>query len=132
MDVWQTAPNGLYAVQDPAQPEHNLRGRFRTDEQGRYRFRTVRPVSYPIPDDGPVGRLLRATGRHPWRAAHIHAIVSAPGHRTVTTTVFDAADPYVDSDAVFGVKRSQVRDFERAEDGGFLLVEHFRLRPEGY
>lgn len=127
VDVWQTAPNGLYDVQDAAQPEHNLRGRFRTDEAGRYRLRTVRPVSYPIPDDGPVGRLLRATGRHPWRAAHIHAIVSAPGHRTLTTTIFDADDPYVDSDTVFGVKPSRVRTFRRAADGVLCLTEHFRL-----
>lgn len=130
VDVWQTAPNGLYAVQDPDQPEHNLRGRFRTDDHGRYRLRTVRPVSYPIPDDGPVGRLLRATGRHPWRAAHIHAIVSAPGHRTLTTTIFDADDPYVDSDAVFGVKSSRIRAFEPDGDG-LLLVEDFRLVPDG-
>ncbi|GGT83669.1 dioxygenase family protein [Actinomadura citrea] len=128
-DVWQTAPNGRYDVQDPDQPRHNLRGRFRTDAEGRFSFRTVRPVSYPIPDDGPVGRLLRATGRHPWRAAHIHAIVSAPGHRSVTTTVFDAEDGYLGSDAVFGVKPELARTFERAPGGGLRLTERFTLAP---
>ncbi|WP_406300165.1 hypothetical protein OG948_02185 [Embleya sp. NBC_00888] len=128
VDVWQTAPDGRYDVQDVDQPTHNFRGRFRTAADGRYCFATVRPVSYPVPDDGPAGRLLRATGRHPWRPAHIHAIVSAPGHRTVTTTVFDAADPYLDSDAVFGVKDSRIRAFAAASDGTSRLVEHFRLR----
>ncbi|MBT2234202.1 hydroxyquinol 1,2-dioxygenase [Nonomuraea sp. NEAU-A123] len=130
VDVWQTAPNGLYDVQDDGQPEFHLRGRFRTDDAGRYDFRTVRPVSYPIPADGPVGRLLAATGRHPWRAAHIHLIVSAPGHHTLTTTIFDAEDPYIDSDAVFGVKRSRRHVFRRSPDGGLHLEEHIRLRPE--
>ena len=128
-DVWQTAPNGRYDVQDPDQPRHNLRGRFRTDAEGRFSFRTVRPVSYPIPDDGPVGRLLRATGRHPWRAAHIHAIVSASGHRSVTTTIFDAEDGYLGSDAVFGVKPELARTFERAPGGGLRLTERFTLAP---
>ncbi|GLZ09206.1 6-chlorohydroxyquinol-1,2-dioxygenase [Actinomadura sp. NBRC 104412] len=128
-DVWQTAPNGRYDVQDPDQPRHNLRGRFRTDAEGRFSFWTVRPVSYPIPDDGPVGRLLRATGRHPWRAAHLHAIVSAPGHRAVTTTVFDAEDAYIGSDAVFGVKPDLARTFERAGDGVLRLTERFALAP---
>ncbi|MFI7635853.1 intradiol ring-cleavage dioxygenase [Nonomuraea sp. NPDC049400] len=130
VDVWQTAPNGLYDVQDDSQPEFHLRGRFRTDDAGRYGFRTVRPVSYPIPADGPVGRLLTATGRHPWRAAHIHVIVSAPGHHPLTTTIFDAEDPYIDSDAVFGVKRSRRRVLRRSPDGGLLLEERIRLRPE--
>jgi protocatechuate 3,4-dioxygenase beta subunit len=111
LDVWQTAGNGLYDTQDPDQPRFNLRGVFVTGPDGRYEFRTVRPVSYPIPVDGPVGDLLRAAGRHNWRAAHIHAIVSAPGHRGVTTHVFDADNPYLASDAVFGVKDSLVKPF---------------------
>jgi protocatechuate 3,4-dioxygenase beta subunit len=123
LDVWQASSNRLYDVQDMNQPRGNLRGRFTADEQGRFRFRTVRPVSYPIPDDGPVGRLLDATGRHPWRAAHIHFIVSAPGYRTLTTTVFDAENEYLDSDAVFGVKPSLVRQLTRADDGSTLLLE---------
>jgi len=111
VDVWQNASNGLYAVQDPSQHPHNLRGRFLTGQDGVFDFHTVRPVPYPVPDDGPVGRLLRATGRHPWRAAHIHLLISAPGHRTLTTHVFDAESDYLDSDAVFGVRDSLVVRF---------------------
>jgi len=113
LDVWQTAPNGLYDVQDPAQPGMNLRGRFRTDAAGRYELRTVKPTSYPIPGDGPVGPMLRALGRHPYRPAHIHFIVSADGYDPVTTMLFVEGDPYLDSDAVFGVKSSLVVNFIR-------------------
>jgi protocatechuate 3,4-dioxygenase beta subunit len=109
VDVWQNATNRLYAVQDEGQSPENLRGRFRTDDSGAFAFRTVRPVDYPIPDDGPVGRMLRATGRHPWRPAHIHLIVSAAGFVPVTTHVFDAESRYLESDVVFGVKQSLVR-----------------------
>lgn len=115
IDVWQAAPNGLYDIQDSEQPAFNLRGRFRTNEDGTYRFLTTRPPDYPVQDDGPVGRLLRATGRHPWRAAHIHAIVTAQGHAPVTTHIFDAASPYLESDTVFGVKSSLIREFVPAE-----------------
>ncbi|MGH8823884.1 MAG: intradiol ring-cleavage dioxygenase [Jiangellaceae bacterium] len=131
LDVWQTATNGLYAVQEDAQPAGNLRGRFRATDDGRYAFRTVRPVSYAIPDDGPVGRLLRACGRHPWRAAHIHAIVSADGHRPVTTHIFDRDNEYLESDTVFGVKDSLIEDFEPQPDGSYLVEHDFVLRPMG-
>ena len=114
LDVWQTAPNGLYDVQDPAQPEMNLRGIFTAGDDGSYSFRTVRPVAYPIPEDGPVGEMLRATGRHNWRPAHIHFLVSAPGHKPVITHVFDRESRYLDADAVFGVRPSLVIDM----DGG--------------
>jgi hydroxyquinol 1,2-dioxygenase len=113
LDVWQTAPNGLYSTQDPGQSPMNLRGRFHTDAAGRFEFRTVLPSSYPIPDDGPVGKMLRALGRHPWRPAHIHFIVSAAGFRPVTTMLFVAGDSYLGSDAVFGVKDSLVVPFTR-------------------
>jgi catechol 1,2-dioxygenase len=112
VDVWQNATNRLYAVQDDGQSPENLRGRFRTDRYGAFAFRTVRPVDYPIPDDGPVGRMLQATGRHPWRPAHIHFIVSAEGFRPVTTHIFDSESRYLESDAVFGVKGSLVRTLE--------------------
>ena len=114
LDVWQCSGNGLYDTQDPGQPPYNLRGVFAAGPDGRYEFRTVRPVSYPIPVDGPVGDLLRAAGRDHWRAAHIHAIISAPGHRGVTTHIFDADNPYLDRDAVFGVRGSLVRPFRPA------------------
>ena len=113
LDVWQNSQNRLYAVQDQQVPEHHLRGRFRTREDGRYAFLGIRPVPYTIPADGPVGKMLGATGRHPWRPAHIHIVVRAPGYRTLTTHIFDAASPYLDSDAVFAVKPSLVREFKR-------------------
>ncbi len=106
LDVWQTAENGQYSGQDVAQPHGNLRGRYHTDEQGRYAIRSVVPVSYPIPTDGPVGDLLQASGRHPWRPAHLHFMLDAPGHRRLVTHLFNDDDPYIDSDAVFGVKDS--------------------------
>jgi protocatechuate 3,4-dioxygenase beta subunit len=118
LDVWQNGDNQLYAVQDAEAPDDHLRGRFRTRGDGSFGFIAVRPTPYPIPDDGPVGRMLAATGRHPWRPAHIHMIVRAVGHRSVTTHLFDRESQYIDSDAVFGVKPSLFRDFRprAAED----------------
>jgi len=110
LDVWQNGDNELYAVQDPEAPETHLRGRFTAREDGSYGFITVRPTPYPIPHDGPVGHMLSATGRHPWRPAHIHVIVRAPGHRPVTTHVFDAGSEHIDGDAVFAVKPSLLRE----------------------
>jgi catechol 1,2-dioxygenase len=117
LDVWQSSSNGLYDTQDPQQPPFNLRGVFVTGPDGAYQFRAIRPVSYPIPTDGPVGGLLRSAERHNWRAAHIHAIVSAPGHSPVTTHIFDAENCYLDSDTVFGVKDSLVRQFRTGGPG---------------
>lgn len=113
LDVWQTASNGLYDVQDEQQPLFNMRGLFTTDAEGRYHIHTVRPRSYQIPSDGPVGQMLKVTKRHPWRPAHIHFIVGANGYQPVTTHLFDKADKYLSSDAVFGVKDSLVRTFAR-------------------
>lgn len=106
LDVWQTAANGMYSGQDADQPSANLRGRYRCDAQGRFAIRTLVPVSYPIPTDGPVGRLLEVSGRHPWRPAHLHFMIAAPGYRQLVTHLFNEEDPYLDSDAVFGVKDS--------------------------
>jgi protocatechuate 3,4-dioxygenase beta subunit len=132
LDVWQSAPSGLYAVQQPdVQGATNLRGLYRTDSRGCYEIRTVRPTPYLIPHDGPVGRLLEDTGREPWRAAHIHFKVSAPGFETLTTHVFDAGGEHLDSDAVFGVKESLVEDFVEDEDGVFVCEHDFVLRPAG-
>jgi len=108
IEVWQTAPNQLYDVQDKDQPEGHLRASFRTDAAGRYRFQTILPVSYPIPDDGPAGQLLAALGRHPFRPALVHFMTSAPGYRTLVTHLFFEGDQYLESDAVFGVKHSLV------------------------
>lgn len=123
LDVWQTSSDGAYDVQDPSQPEMNLRGLFTTGPDGRFYFRTVRPSSYPIPTDGPVGKMLLAMGRHPMRPAHIHFIVGAKGYEPVTTHVFVAGDEYLDSDAVFGVKDSLVEPFVLKDD----LAEARRL-----
>jgi catechol 1,2-dioxygenase len=117
LDVWQNDADMLYAVQKPEGPEDHLRGRYLTRDDGSFSFVTVRPVPYPIPDDGPVGRMLRATGRHPWRPAHIHAVVRAPGHRTIVTHIFDERSEYLGSDSVFAVKPSLLRHFdERSAD----------------
>ncbi len=116
LDVWQTNGNALYETQDPDQPDMNLRGRFRTDADGRFLFRTVKPVSYPIPVDGTVGALLRSMERHPYRPAHIHFIVTAEGYAPLVTQVFVEGDEYLDSDAVFGVKDSLVGEFREVDD----------------
>src|SRR6476619_3286760 len=108
IEVWQTAPNQLYDVQDRDQPQGHLRASFRTDTAGAYRFRNIMPVSYPIPDDGPAGQLLAAMGRHPFRPAHIHFMISAPGYRTLVTHLFFDGDEYLGSDAVFGIKPSLI------------------------
>jgi hydroxyquinol 1,2-dioxygenase len=117
LDVWQNGSNRLYAVQDDGAPEHHLRGRFRTDREGRYSFQAVRPVPYPIPDDGPVGQMLEATARHPWRPAHIHIVVRAPGFQSLTTHIFDAESEYLDRDTVFAVKSSLLRTFQPRRSG---------------
>lgn len=119
LDIWQNASNGLYAVQDPDQNPMNLRGVFVTGPDGRFAFRTVRPVPYSIPDDGPVGALLTVMGRHPWRPAHIHFLVTAPGCVPLTTHVFDGESDYLDTDAVFGVRNSLVMTFRPADEGEF-------------
>ena len=119
VDVWQADDHGFYDVQQPGvQPPGNGRGLFTCDADGRFWFRTVTPSDYPIPTDGPVGRLLGASGRHPYRPAHIHLIVTAGGHLPVTTHVFVAGSPYLDSDAVFAVKQSLIRDFAEVDDPG--------------
>lgn len=113
LDVWETDENGLYEQQDPDQPDMNLRGKFHSDSEGHYCFVGIKPVSYAIPDDGPVGQLLKMLGRHPFRPAHIHLLVSAEGFVPVTTHLFVKGDTYLDSDAVFGTKDSLVVDFVR-------------------
>jgi hydroxyquinol 1,2-dioxygenase len=125
VDVWQAAPNGLYDLQDENQPEMNLRGQFRTDESGRFRFQSVKPASYPIPFDGPVGMMLRALGRHPYRPAHVHFMVSAPGYENLITALYITGDPYLDSDAVFGSRESLVVGYRpyNGKEGGSAIRE---------
>ncbi len=126
LDVWQTAENGMYSGQDTQQPHSNLRGRYRTDAEGRYAITTILPVSYPIPTDGPVGKMLDATGRHPWRPAHLHFMIDAPGYRTLVTHLFDENDEYLQSDAVFGVKPSLMVAY-RSRPAGDELARQFQL-----
>ena len=117
VDIWHSDEDGYYDVQRADQPDANLRARFRTDTEGRFHFWTLTPTSYPVPDDGPVGDLLRATGRHPMRPAHVHFMIAAPGHETLVTHVFVAGDPYLDSDAVFGVKQELIAEFVQHSPG---------------
>ena len=117
LDVWQANDQGFYDVQQPVvQPRGNGRGLFTADSEGRFWFRTIVPSYYPIPTDGPVGELLKATGRHAFRPAHIHFIATAPGHRDLTTHIFVAGSEYIESDTVFAVKKSLVVDFKEDDD----------------
>jgi protocatechuate 3,4-dioxygenase beta subunit len=129
VDVWQTGPNG-YDFWDPAQPENNFRGRIRVEESGGYEFETMVPVPYTVPTDGPVGRYLEAVDQHPWRPAHIHFKVTAPGHRTLVTQVFFPDDPYLENDTIGAVKPALVRPLER-EDGHLACRFDIALRPLG-
>lgn len=131
MDVWQSDSEGFYDVQKELESA-SLRARFKTDDQGRYAFWTVTPSPYPIPTDGPVGRMLEITGRHPYRPAHVHFMVMSPGYETLVTQVFAENDPYLDSDAVFGVKDSLVTDYRlhppgQAPDGRDMSVPYRHL-----
>ena len=112
LDIWQTAPNGMYSSQDPDQDIHSFHGLMTCDENGRYAFTTVKPVSYTVPTDGPVGEILNAAGRHPWRPSHLHYIAAADGFKTLVTEVFPDDDPYLDQDTVFGVRDDLVMHYE--------------------
>ena len=116
LDVWQTANNQLYDVQDPDAPEWNLRAKVKAKDNGEFSFVSEKPTSYPVPTDGPVGEMLEAGGRHAFRPAHLHFIVAAPGYEPVTTHIFVAGDPYLDSDAVFATKARLIADFESCDD----------------
>jgi hydroxyquinol 1,2-dioxygenase len=118
VDTWHSDPDGYYDVQLPGGVERpNMRARFRTDADGAFWYRTVVPSCYPIPDDGPVGKMLAAQGRHPYRPAHVHFMIAAPGCQTLVTHVFIAGDQYLDSDVVFGVKDALVRSLEQQPAG---------------
>jgi len=117
LDVWQANDEGFYDVQQKGiQPDFNLRGVFRTGADGRYWFRAVKPKFYPIPSDGPVGQLLEALGREPYRPAHLHFILKADGFATLVTHIFDPDDRYIATDAVFGVKESLLAEFTKVDD----------------
>jgi len=140
LDVWQNAANGLYSVEDPDQDDYNLRCRLHADDAGAYHFTTIRPMPYTVPDDGPAGIMLRAMGRHPWRPAHIHFKVSADGYQDLITELYPDDDPYIEEDAVFGVRDSLSVTFARNDSGDdaklyglnapfFDLTYDFILRP---
>jgi catechol 1,2-dioxygenase len=121
LDVWQAATNGLYENQDPNQPDYNLRGRFKTDQDGSYEFVALMPTAYPVPTDGPIGELLRVAKRWSYRPAHIHVIASFPDHETLITQIFKKGDDQLAEDAVFTASENMLGDF--TPDG-----DHFRLQ----
>jgi hydroxyquinol 1,2-dioxygenase len=123
IDIWQTAPNGLYSSQDPDQDTFSFHGLQTTGSDGRYAFTTVRPVEYTVPTDGAAGDILNAAGRHPWRPAHLHFIVKADGYRPLVTEVFPEDDPYLDQDTVFGVRSDLVMRYQERPAANF---------PDGY
>ena len=116
VDVWQTGPDGGYDIWDDRQPEMNFRGKIVAADDGGYRIQTMLPKPYTVPTEGPTGRYLEAMGQHPWRPAHIHFKVSAPGHRTLVTQVFFPDDPYLENDTIGAVKPALVRPVERRGD----------------
>lgn len=124
LEIWQVQPNGRYDIEDDPD-RRNLRGAFRTGADGSYRFETVRPVDYTIPDDGPVGVMLRATNRLPWRPAHLHFKITAAGYKPLVTHLFDASSPWLDRDVVFGVRPSLAADMSGTE-----CMYDFRLEPD--
>jgi hydroxyquinol 1,2-dioxygenase len=133
VDVWHSDNDGYYDVQQLDEiGDLAMRAQFRTDANGRFHFWSIRPAAYPIPHDGPVGEMLEAQERHPWRPAHVHFMISAPGFEQLVTHVFVASDKYLDSDVVFGVKDSLIRDFVRcppgrAPDGRTVDTAYFHL-----
>jgi hydroxyquinol 1,2-dioxygenase len=127
--VWQADAQGKYDVQREGLPGHQARGVLHADGKGQYHFRSILAEAYPIPDDGPVGDLLKATKRHPWRPAHQHFMIRAPGYETLITHVFRNGDPYLDSDAVFGVRQSLIADWVQQPDGTYLVEYDFVLAP---
>lgn len=119
VDIWQTAPNGLYSSQDEDQDTYSFHGLQTTGADGRYAFTSVRPVEYTVPSDGPVGDILNATGRHPWRPSHLHFIIKADGYRPLVTEVFPEDDPYLDQDTVFGVREDLVMRYQHKKADTF-------------
>jgi len=128
LDIWETGLNG-YDVQKGDGNAMDLRGIFRTNAEGKFWFKCVKPVSYPVPDDGPVGMMLKKTGRHPMRPAHLHFMITAPGYDCLVTHIFVKGDKYLDSDAVFGVKESLIVDFKKNAKGEWEASYDFVLKP---
>ena len=137
-DVWHSSPEGLYENQDPGQAEMNLRGRFISDAAGRFHFRSVKPAGYPIPIDGPVGELVKATRRHNWRPAHLHFMIHKPGFKTLISQIYTPDDEHIDSDVQFGVTRALIGNYVRHDEPSrepefaapwYSLDQRFVLEP---
>lgn len=129
IDVWEGGADGLYDVQKPEGT--NLRAQFRSDAQGRFHFKCITPVSYPVPHDGPVGQMLVACGRHPMRPGHLHFVIEAPGCEKLTTHLFVKGDKYLSSDAVFGVKDSLIVNYRKKNAAGEATCTYdFVLKPK--
>lgn len=116
VDIWHSSPEGFYEQQDPKQADMNLRGKFTTDAQGHFSFRSVKPAGYPIPVDGPVGDLVRATGRHNYRPAHLHFLIHKPGFKTLISQIYVNGDKYLETDVQFGVTRALVGNYVRHDE----------------
>jgi hydroxyquinol 1,2-dioxygenase len=140
VDVWHASPEGYYENQDPGQADMNLRGRFTTDAEGGFAFRTVKPAGYPVPVNGPAGALLRAQGRHNMRPAHLHFLIHKPGYKAQFSQVYSSDDPHLDSDAQFGVTHALIAHYERHDDARgapapdvsgpwYTLERHFVIEP---
>ena len=129
IDVWQSDEEGLYDVQHTEIDHAQGRAILNADSEGRYHFRSILAVPYAVPNDGPVGDLLKAVGRHPWRPAHLHFLIKADGYETLITHVVRSDDPYLDSDAVFGVRQSLIADWKQQADGSYLVEYDFVLNP---
>ena len=138
VDVWHSSPEGFYEQQDPKQADMNLRGKFITDAQGRFGFRSVKPAGYPIPIDGPVGDLVRATGRHHYRPAHLHFLIFKPGFKTLISQIYVNDDDKLETDVQFGVTRALIGDYVRHDGGApaadvtgewYSLEQTFAMEP---
>jgi protocatechuate 3,4-dioxygenase beta subunit len=138
IDVWHSSPQGLYENQDPEQAEMNLRGRFISDEAGCFDFRSIKPAGYPIPVDGPVGELVRATRRHHYRPAHLHFMIYKPGYKTLISQIYTPDDEHIDSDVQFGVTRALIGNYVRHDEPSpelgfaapwYSLDQRFTLEP---
>ena len=127
VDVWHSSTVGLYENQDPTQADMNLRGKFVTDADGSFAFRSVKPAGYPVPTDGPTGALLRAQQRHNMRPAHLHFLIYRPGFKTIASQVYDPEDPYLETDSQFGVTRALIGNYAKRGDGSYALEFEFVL-----
>lgn len=127
LDFWQADAGGEYDVQRKDNDRHQARGHIFSDDAGCFRFQSILASAYPIPHDGPVGKMLAATARHPWRPAHLHFMIEAPGYSRLITHVFRDGDQYLDSDVVFGVRQSLVADWTPEADGTYRLHFDFVL-----